>query len=446
MQHSAFDWQRQPAAETFCLDTIARLLNESAVLRGLEEKIREQTSGRLIEWIDHLVLPASDATDRTLRDCGFVRRPGSDGRIWRHPGALLPGVVTQGARQGVAIRAKSVAEFLQIHRLAGEIEGGPFAPYRRARVREEERIALLAVERRATLGCDPAASDEGYLRDYFGAIELWQSRPRTGADEEADFGEAERRVEAMVGRLGPDLAAHVVCLCERRYWYVRNGAARVQKGRQDALGLGWGNQDHHTFRSSRRHFTRLVALFERLGFHRRERFYAGDEAGWGAQLMENDSAGLTLFLDVDLAPEEIAADFGGEPLPEREELGTVGLWCALHGDSILGAGMHHLAARFHFERLADDLSERGIAFMAPFSNFSYLKQAFSIAERWRVEAPRLQRLVRDKILTEEQADTFHAKGAVGSHLENIERNEGYKGFNKKNVSLIIRQTDPRSER
>ena len=30
--------------------------------------------------------------------------------------------------------------------------------------------------------------------------------------------------------------------------------ARIQKRRQDLLGLGWANHDHHTFRSSRAHF------------------------------------------------------------------------------------------------------------------------------------------------------------------------------------------------
>lgn len=46
-------------------------------------------------------------------------------------------------------------------------------------------------------------------------------------------------------------------------------------------------------------------------------------------------------------------------------------------------------------------------------------------------------------LSNEQGERFLDKGAVGSHLENIERREGYKGFNRKNVSTIIRQTDPR---
>jgi hypothetical protein len=247
----------------------------------------------------------------------------------------------------------------------------------------------------------------------------------------------------LVERLGADCAAQVVCLAERLYWQRRNRAGQLQKSRQDVLGLGWGNHDHHTFRSSRRHFARLVSLFSTLGFESRERFYAGDEAGWGAQVMENRAAGLSLFLDVDLAPQEVQTDFSRERLPERDFLGTVGLWCALHGDSIFGAGMHHLAARCDFTRLIADLAPRGVAYMAPFSDFTWLRQAFSKAERWSVDEARLEKLLAAKLVTRRQADKFQAEGAVGSHLENIQRGEGYKGFNKKNVSAIIRKTDPR---
>ena len=42
-----------------------------------------------------------------------------------------------------------------------------------------------------------------------------------------------------------------------------------------------------------------------------------------------------------------------------------------------------------------------------------------------------------------EARQFRQEGALGSHLENLERNEGFKGFNQKGVSEIITATDPR---
>jgi len=299
------------------------------------------------------------------------------------------------------------------------------------------------VERRATHTMEPTYREEGFVDKYLEAVEKWQCRSRHPEDEEEALQQTLLLAEELVEALGKDLAAWIVLEVERKYWQARNTAGQIQKNRQDRLGMGWGNHDHHTFRSSRRFFSHLVRFFEMLGFHCRERFYAGEEAGWGAQVMENSRCGLVLFLDLDLAPDELSIDFAHQPLSERKQLGTIGLWCGLHGDSILQAGMHHLEAQFLFEELAEDLGHYHVQMMEPFSFFPYLKQAFTHGEIWHVSPERINKLVDMGKITHEEADKFFKYGAVGSHLENLQRREGYKGFNKQNVSTIIQRTDPR---
>ncbi|MBA2271131.1 MAG: hypothetical protein H0W20_11125 [Chthoniobacterales bacterium] len=51
-----------------------------------------------------------------------------------------------------------------------------------------------------------------------------------------------------------------------------------------------------------------------LGFKRRERYYAGEEAGWGAQIVEQPIEGITIFDDVDLNPDEVEVDFSRRSL------------------------------------------------------------------------------------------------------------------------------------
>ena len=186
------------------------------------------------------------------------------------------------------------------------------------------------------------------------------ARPRPLENEDQAMKETILLTRQLIEDVGQQRAAWTVLEGERRYWQARNTAGQIQKNRQDRLGMGWANHDHHTFRSSRKRFMHLVHLFELLGFHCRERFYAGQEAGWGAQVMENPICRLVLFLDVDLAAGEISQDFAHESLPELDKLGTIGLWCALHGDSILKSGMHHLEAQFMFDELAHDLAGKGI--------------------------------------------------------------------------------------
>ena len=105
--------------------------------------------------------------------------------------------------------------------------------------------------------------------------------------------------------------------------------------------------------------------------------------------------------------------------------------------------MHHLEARFDFLRLRDQLENCGVNSMKPFSDLPFLRQAFTQGETWPVRPERAERLYRAGLITAAQVEAFRRAGAVGSHLENLERRGGFKGFNQKSVSTIIALTDPR---
>src|SRR5262249_55287774 len=192
----------------------------------------------------------------------------------------------------------------------------------------------------------------------------------------------------------------------------RRRAAELPKHGKDRLGLGWANHDHHTFRSSRRHFLDLMRIMEKLGFERRERYYAGAQAGWGAQILEQPVEGIVVFTDLDLLPEETEIDFSRQPLSSAPRLGTVGLWVALHGESFLEAGMHHLEARFDFALVREQLKTRNINGMAPFSDFEFLKQAFTEGERWPVRRDRAEKLLRASLINDQQFQRFTTEGAL----------------------------------
>ncbi len=438
-----FQWKRHPDAEMLLYEFLFLFEGKNSWIKNLAESLKKHTSTRLFDWIDHFVVFPSDDLLKRMENAGFVNQ---QDMIYCHPGAQLPRIVCaaeQDHPEGIAVKVESCAEFLLVHGVSSDIEGSPFSRFRRALINKHQDIALWVVERRCYPEIQPCYTSEKQVSEYLLAREKWEKRKRAIENEDLAIDNAIQVANEMVQMIGCDLAASAVLEVERKYWQARNHAGQVQKNRQDKLGMGWANHDHHTFRSSRKYFSQLVHLFEILGFHCRERFYAGEEAGWGAQVMEHCGAGLVLFLDLDLSPEELQIDFSHQKLPELPALGTVGLWCALHGDSILTAGMHHLEAQFAFEDLADDLYHHGIGMMQPFSDFSYLKQAFSEGEQWAVDPKRLDRLLSEGKITFDQKKHFLDCGAVGSHLENLQRKEGYKGFNQKNVSFIIKKTDPR---
>jgi hypothetical protein len=436
-----FLWKRCKKAEKWVLTLLFEGVQQLPLLQAFAKSLVVETSSPLLAWTDSIILPEEEKYRKALKKIGY-REEKKGISFFRHPGAHLPPIFLAKER-GIAIKVESAADFLLANGYSSKIEGSENSPLRKVLIESRHKNKWWVVERRGSLGFSPINESPSKAMLVLEAKEQWKIRPRHSADPLTDFAAAFGWVDKYGSKIGKDRAAWIVLEVEREYWQIKNRAGQIQKCRQDRLGLGWGNHDHHTFRSSRVYFHHLVQFFERLGFYCRERFYAGKEAGWGAQVMENQSAGLVLFLDVDLTPEEVAVDFAHDVLEKTISLGTVGLWCALHGDSFLSAGMHHLEAQFSFETLTENLQKLGVKMMPPFSHFPYLKQAFTQGEMWPVKEERVRLLLKNKQITKSQAEKFLTEGALGSHLENLERKEGYKGFNQKNVSSIIKKTDPR---
>jgi hypothetical protein len=461
-QEEQIQWLRHPQAETFIVGRLDQLVADMPPLQDLQARLALYTNTRLWDWLDHLILADGDAPRGQLADLGFEPEgvPAEPGdTVYHHPGTMFCRLVLRegtgaapGTAIGAAIAVEQITQFLTAQRVAAPIagpalslvEGTPWSPYRHARVWQVKGREFLAVERRGHTGFVPLDMAPDYAQRYLQAFERWFTRPRHLDDARAGLTQTLALAQALVGELGTDTAAWMAFEAERLYWQQRNRAAQVQKSRQDSLGLGWANHDHHAFRCSREVFGLLVQILETFGFRPRERFYAGAEAGWGAQVMEQPACRLAVFADVDLSPDEVEGDFAHGPLAPRRELGTIGLWCALHGESMLAAGLHHLACRLDFAAAIEALEQQwAIKTMRPFSDFSFLRQAFTRGERWAVSPERLERLATSGQIDTRQRERFAQEGAVASHMENIQRGEGFKGFNQQTVSDIIRRTDPR---
>ena len=448
-----FDWPLCYDAENLVLARISSFLEHNSFAASLAKRMADETGTLMIDWVDYMVVSAEE--EPSWLAAGFTpdRTPETppNHTAFHHPDAMLPRVLLDAEASPVnfpdvlAVHPESIAEFITAHHLDQHAEGDPLARFRRVVASEERGTRFEAVERRGYRGFvvnRPAPDEAGKLLK---AMDLWNNRKREFPTDAEGFAYAHAVLDQVIGLVGKDLACHLVFAGERAFWESRNWAARVQKSRQDKLGLGWGNHDHHTFRSSRVHFVDLMRALEKLGFERRERYYAGAQAGWGAQILEQPVEGIVAFCDVDLLPEETAIDFSRQPLPPCPNVGTIGLWVGLHGESFLQAGMHHLECRFDYDLLRDQLARVNVPTMKPFSDLPFLKQAFTEGERWPVKPERAERLLDNGLISFRQFDEFTTSGAIGSHLENLQRKGGFKGFNQKSVSAIIEATDPRRQ-
>ena len=445
----AFQWSPQPKAEGLIQELVEDFLSRHDFARRLEGRLLSAAAVRFSDLVDYVAVDVQrpGLRDRLL-DAGFVAEPSAGmPDVFAHPGGIFPRVQLLAAqRLDVAMKVESVADFMATHGLDVPIAGDPLASVRTAEISSDDAHVLRIIERHGSRSLMPQTDQKPDAVKILRHAEAFRTRQRRFETEAQGFAHTERLVDSAIAALGLDRACDLFFAAEREYWQRRNRAAQVQKARQDRLGIGWANHDHHTYRSSREHFAQLMTIFEKLGFHCRERFYAGAQAGWGAQVLEQPVTNVIIFADVDLSPDELYDDFAHNGLPPRDDLGTVGLWCALHGEAYLEAGMHHLECQFAFDPLKQQLEgSEAVQVMKPFTDFPYLRQAFTEGEIWPVRPERIDRLLKAGRINPQQAAHFRERGAIGSHLENLERNQGFKGFNQTGVSEIIARTDPRKQ-
>jgi hypothetical protein len=451
-EQDQFVWKTQPAAARWVMRTINSLAARNPIIDKLAQQLLDYTGTRLVDWVDHFALSDENALGLIgeLADVGYTQENEGDG-VWRHPLGMFPPVIVNGGCTGLAIRCDCVdaarlalVPMLGLHSVDAEQVIGPRGGmYRHVVLDERVDAELWLVERHGYAGFTGIVNSANEINAAAHHRDVFFNRERSFPRAEEGFRHASELFAAAAEEIGTDWACDLFFAAERDYWQNRNRAGAIQYERQNRVGLGWANHDHHTYRSSRAAFPQLIAILEQMGFQCRERFYAGREAGWGAQVIEQPNARVVIFADVDLSPEEVATDFAHEPLAERNELGTVGLWCELHGEAFLEAGMHHLECQFDFDAARAQLAKNGIESMAPFTDFPHLRQAFTKGEIFPVDPRRTERLLKSGRITADQADRFCREGAIGSHMEILERNDGYKGFNQTGISEIITRTDPR---
>ena len=439
-------WARCPEAANWFEARLQEFAAQNSLIVELQEKFLAK-GVNLGTLVDHWILPEGSVPLDTLTDIGLQphTRPEGD-TVWKHPGARLPGVRFKSNRTAptLALLVEDVDAFASANRLElNAIHGDTDSAYRCGHL-PLEWGELMPISRRGYAGFKPGETDRRTAEALTVARAQFSVRIR-GLGTFAAIDELKAIFREAADQIGSARAVEEFFFAEREYYLERNAAARFQYAQQQQIGIGWANHDHHTYRSSRETFRALMSLFQTMGFETREKFYAGEEAGWGAQVVEHTECRIILFCDVDMAPEELNVEYTTTDLEPRDALGTIGLWCAMHGDSIDLAGLHHLECEFDFAREESEMLAHGHGVMKPFTDLPMLKQAFTTAELWKIDPIRADNLVKRGAITPELAEQFVSIGATGSHLEILQRREGFKGFNKTGVSAIIKETDARHQ-
>jgi len=432
-------WERQPRAEATYRAILDAALARCPQAQAYADRLLTEAGVRLRDIVDHVDVADAAVIER-IEAAGW--RPMGEG-AWKNPDGLFPVFVRRDA-DAVWLRVESAADFVRANGLSVAIEGTAHAPMRRAVAFEAAGVRVGVVERNGHPGFDvPDASDADVRRARL-HHNAFRARRRQFDTVEAGLAHTEALVDAAVADIGPHRACDLWLKAEREYWMSRCPAGRLQKARQDAVGIGWSNIDHHTYDGSRAHFRHTIRILEKLGYRLREMLYAGELAGWGSQVLEQPVIGSTIFADVDLAPHELQVDFAHDLLPELPKHRRAGLLSALLGESILEAGLNHVAALYDQKLLRGQLEARGLKMMSPFTDWPHLYQELTTGDWAAVDPARVDALEAGGHIGAEEAEKLRMEGSIVTHLENIERNDGYKGFNRDGIDSVLRKLDPRA--
>ena len=150
-----FYWGRHPEIEAVFLNYLDIYRRENSFIADFENNLALNTSSRMIDWIDHILVRNSGEMREKLNVLGFKRQEDTKPPVFYHPGVLLPAVVliedSTVNNPGIALRVESIESFIQANNLTASVEGPAFSPYRRACVNRQSGTALWAVDRKSVV-------------------------------------------------------------------------------------------------------------------------------------------------------------------------------------------------------------------------------------------------------------------------------------------------------
>jgi hypothetical protein len=336
----------------------------------------------------------------------------------RRPHPTLPDIV-EAADFEIAFRVECVERFLAASGIEARISGAAHGPYRHARIFQAGEVSFAVVERRGWAEHAPPALGERKLRRARLHQQIFRTRRRQFQSEARAIAHTMRLAEAAAADLGGAWAGALFLRAEREYWLAQCLPALRQHQRQLAAGVGWCSVNCHAYACSREHYADARRILEMLGHACVGVVRAHDGANWGAQVMDASATAAAPYtmLCVDLAGHERTL-IGGAALSPLTWLGPPGLWCGLHGESLLEAGLCCVSAAYELASVdpetAFEARPNGEGRARPL-------RAIMHGEQRAVDPRRVATLERARYIPRAHAEAHSLSGAVGAQFEIIQR-------------------------
>lgn len=247
-----------------------------------------------------------------------------------------------------------------------------------------------------------------------------RARRRSFRDCYSGYRYVSRLLAAAVADVGRDVARCLFLGAELEYWTTRCEPGLVQSLRQQRENIGWINVEHYVFACSRQHYHSLYALLAGLDYQATSVLKASGAVAAVTFEVEHHPR-HRLVVEVAGAIEEYDLLMRGGPL-WSPYFGRSGLWCGLHGDSLLDGGLAHIAAAYDCEQLRRLFVLDG--YDVHIINDRHGITQLVVPGRLMAVAPyRVDTLERQGRLCRDDAERLRTHGAVSAQLHAIDKRE-----------------------
>ena len=395
-------------AQAFIRTTVNRAIQMAPEADALMQSLLGSCAVSVLNMIDHLALPTNAAVARL----GWKYMDG----VWRAPNALLPDIIDSPSTR-IGLRVEAIEEFLAAVRSNARIEGSTYGPYRMATFIVRDEVSFSAVERHGCLDHEPPPLGARTIRKARIHQQIFRTRRRQFQNVERGLSYTLRLAQAAAADLGPEWAGALFARAEREYWQTRSALAASQQQRQREAGVGWCTTANLTYASSREHLPMLVQILEALGYHRRpDLVWVDDAVDWAVLPLDPPPGAPPILVNFDLAPHETVKDILRGPVSPLTWHGRPGIWCALHGESILDAGLHGLSAYYDAARartlMANDIDHADQLLVMKHPQHDQLVHC----EHRAVSPGRTDALEREGYLSPLQTENYRLLGAGASYF------------------------------
>ena len=143
-----YNYKLHPKEEKFIEDIVKKFLRNNKFANNLSKKMNKLTYTIFFDWIDHIVIPEIKLSNKFIRSKG--ESPLGHTAYYLKGSILPPILLSKEDKTEIVLKPENLSDFIKANKVKTKIHGKKFSPFTFAKINEQGKYHLCAVERRGS--------------------------------------------------------------------------------------------------------------------------------------------------------------------------------------------------------------------------------------------------------------------------------------------------------